>query len=447
MKENKKLSLLQLVAIAAGQVIGAGVITTTGLAVGETGRSAFLAYGLAVLLGTIWIYPIMYFASMAKYKGGSYTVVTATLGDLWGGIYALWWTMLLFSTAMFGMSIGQYVHALIPAIPARAAAIVTVVLFFATNLLGVNIMAKVQTFMATFLVVALAIFVVAGLTKCNFAEPLDQTAFFMNGGEGFMSALILLIYSTSGHNLVATHSYAAKNPKKNIPMAMLITTGIIFVLYVGISFVDAYVLPIEQVAGQSLVNVSKEIFPAWLFYLFIIGGPIMALMTTLNSSFSAYTAPTVAAINRGWLPKSFGKKNRHGVPYLVYSFMFVLALIPILFGVSLKAITNYTVMAQRVCMSLVCFCGFYYPTRFKKQWEASWLHMPKIPYYIFMTVCFVTQLSAVFISGRKLSTPLFIGNMMLLIVLVVYAFFRFRSGKTTAATLVYTFDDNEEIEA
>ncbi|MCC8060168.1 MAG: APC family permease [Clostridiales bacterium] len=443
MKE-KKLPLISLVALATGQVIGAGVITTTGLAIGQTGKSVFLAYALAVILGTMWIYPIMYFASMAKYKGGSYTVVTTTLGDLWGGIYAIWWVLMFLGTAMMGLSIAQYVNAIFPAIPKQAIALVAVVVIFVLNLQGVNLMASVQTFFTVFLVIALSIFVIVGLPQCS-STALDSTSFLMNGKEGFMGGLVLLVYSTSGHNLVAGYSYQAKNPKKNIPMAMIITTGIIMVLYVGISYVASHVLPIDQVAGQSLVNVSKEIFPTGIFYVFIVGGPIMALITTLNSSYSSITAPTVAAIDRGWLPAVLGKRNRHGVPYVVYTIMFLFSLIPILLGVSLTAITRYTVMGQRICMSLVCFCGFLYPTKFKEQWEKSWLHIPKCIYYPVVAICFGTQIYAVYLSGASLAPTVFIGNMIVLVVMACYAACRYKSGKTTAAIPVCTFDDEEEL--
>lgn len=65
--QKKKLSLFSLVCIATGNVIGAGIITTTGLAIAQTGRSVWIAYGLAVIFGLLWIMPAVVFASIAKY--------------------------------------------------------------------------------------------------------------------------------------------------------------------------------------------------------------------------------------------------------------------------------------------------------------------------------------------------------------------------------------------
>lgn len=46
---TRKLKLTDLVAISSGQVIGAGVITLIGTAIGVAGMSAWLAYGASHL--------------------------------------------------------------------------------------------------------------------------------------------------------------------------------------------------------------------------------------------------------------------------------------------------------------------------------------------------------------------------------------------------------------
>lgn len=48
---TRKLKLTDLVAISSGQVIGAGVITLIGTAIGVAGMSAWLAYGAAIFVG------------------------------------------------------------------------------------------------------------------------------------------------------------------------------------------------------------------------------------------------------------------------------------------------------------------------------------------------------------------------------------------------------------
>lgn len=56
-------------------------------------------------------------------------------------------------------------------------------------------------------------------------------------------------------NLVMMH-----NPGKNIPLAMIISTIIVSIIYLGVGFVATGVLPVEGVAFKTLGSVAKEIF-------------------------------------------------------------------------------------------------------------------------------------------------------------------------------------------
>ncbi|WP_440895667.1 hypothetical protein ACS127_14095 [Amphibacillus sp. Q70] len=80
MSKPKKLSLVSLVAIAAGQVIGAGVVTLIGPAIGVTGMSAWLAYGAAVIVGLMSVLPFIFLSSAVVLEGGEYSIVIEMLG-------------------------------------------------------------------------------------------------------------------------------------------------------------------------------------------------------------------------------------------------------------------------------------------------------------------------------------------------------------------------------
>lgn len=60
------LSLFTLVTLAAGQVIGAGVVSTTGVAIAKTGSSVWLAYGAGC-----FAWPFTCFSRCAVQQRGS----------------------------------------------------------------------------------------------------------------------------------------------------------------------------------------------------------------------------------------------------------------------------------------------------------------------------------------------------------------------------------------
>ena len=87
-QEDGVLGFTELWAIGIGQVIGAGVITLIGPAIGLTGYSAWLAYFVAVCLGAVTNLPIIIFSSVTKYSGGDYSIITMLGGQKAGGMYS-----------------------------------------------------------------------------------------------------------------------------------------------------------------------------------------------------------------------------------------------------------------------------------------------------------------------------------------------------------------------
>ncbi len=79
-------------------------------------------------------------------------------------------------------------------------------------------------------------------------------------------------------------SREAKNPKKDIPFCIVAGTIIVTLLYIGVGVAAAGVFPVEEVAGQNLSAVAKEIFPTPLYIFFIVGGAMIALVTSLNAN-------------------------------------------------------------------------------------------------------------------------------------------------------------------
>ena len=444
-EKTKKLNLFALVCIATGNVVGAGIITTTGLAIAQTGRSVWISYVLAVLFGFLWLLPVIFFSSITKSKGGMYTMVTASMGDLAGGLYSLWWMPMFLMMGVMGTALGLYISSITP-LPAKWAGIIAFTVFYVINMFGVGSMSKFQKPMTVFLLVCLLAFAVVGLFHLNDgALDIGSSEYYMNGGLGVINGLMLLVYSTSGHSLVVSCSWDAERPKKDIPLAIMISTLIIFVLYVSVSFVAGNVLPVEEVAGQPLTYVAKVLFPGALFLVFIIGGPIMALATSTNAGFPTMTAPAQGAIQNGWLPKSLAKTNKHGAPVILYTIMYLLGVVPMLFGASLSALTAYTVMAQRVGALLPIIAAFFIPTKFKAEWEKSWLHMPNGVYYALMTFALVTDVIAIVLNIQTLSMPVFLSNLVVLAALALVGVVRYKAGLTQSRA-IYTFDEDQEEE-
>ena len=68
----RNLSFRDLMAISVGQIIGAGIMSSTGVAIGMTGTGVVLAFLLSPVLTIISIFPIAILGATVPTTGGPY---------------------------------------------------------------------------------------------------------------------------------------------------------------------------------------------------------------------------------------------------------------------------------------------------------------------------------------------------------------------------------------
>lgn len=119
----------------------------------------------------------------------------------------------------------------------------------------------------------------------------------------------------------------------------------------------------------------QAILPGAVYKIFMIGGPIMAIITTLNGVFNDVRYPLAQAAKDGWLPKFILKENRFGAPYLIYTYTLIVVLIPIVSDMSIVTITNiFQVITFFMNVTVV-----YAISRLPKRYPEAWVKN-KIPF-------------------------------------------------------------------
>ena len=395
----------ELYALSIGQVIGAGVITLVGPAIALTGLSTWLAYGAAIVLGFFLIIPIVFITSTLRLGGGYYSMLAGLAGEKPAGMYAVAFLTQTVSLSLFGVSLGVYAKSLWPQLNQQVVGIVFLTLFYIINLMGVNIMAKAQKLMTWLLIAALMMFVVVGMTKLkNPVFDLHSANYFSGGTGGFFAAVYLFVYSTNGYSMTMNYGRDAKNAKRDIPWAILMSVPTLILIYCGVAIVGSGVLPLEQVVNQPLTLAAKEILLPALFIIFMVGGPIMALMTTINSTMAYNCIPIAQSCKDGWLPKSFARTNRRGSYYLILTFVYLMGLIPILLNFSVTTITNNIMLLNSVMSFLYSYAYYQLPKKYPEAWAKARFHVPDKIYYLIVTISLIAYFS-VFINSVKSLTP------------------------------------------
>jgi len=431
-RENGVLGFTELWALGVGQVIGAGVITLIGPAIGLTGYSVWLAYLVAVLLGAATNLPLIIFSSVTKYSGGDYSIITMLGGEKIGGMFIVSFILQMLGMSLYVTALGLYAESLFPAINGKLIGLILLVLFYIINMFGVANMAKFQKAMSVLLAAALLMFGIVGITRSNFSSSMANAShqFFSNGFSGFWSAVMLLIYSCQGYKLTVMYGGQAKNPTKNMPRALLAVIPVIMVLYTLVAIVDVTVLPLDQVINKPLTLAAKTILPPALFVFFIIGGPVMALLTTLNSTYSAMVGPFEKATKDGWFPAGLAKKNKHNASIVILSIELLFGIVPVLLNFSVGTIVNNIMLVTSMYQFLLYYALIQVPKKMPRKWAQATMHCNNALYYSIIIAASLLQILILYKSIKNLTPVVAITNIAILAICFTYAVVRHNRGKT-----------------
>jgi basic amino acid/polyamine antiporter, APA family len=126
-------------------------------------------------------------------------------------------------------------------------AVVLVVAVMTLLLLGVRQSARTNTAMVIFKILVLAFFVVVGIT----AFTGDHfTPFAPSGFSGISNAAALIFFAYIGFDAVSTAGAEAREPKRDLPIAVVGSLLIATVLYILVAITAVGLAPVDRLAGS-----------------------------------------------------------------------------------------------------------------------------------------------------------------------------------------------------
>lgn len=142
-------------------------------------------------------------------------------------------------------------------------------------------------------------------------------------GLGFVA---LIIFNMLGFEVVSTFSDDMQNPKKEIPKAVIVGGILIAVFYLLASFGIGVAIPLEEISTDSGLLDSYNILlttagfsaAAIKAITIVVGGMfIYTLVANISSWNFGVNSVIACAAEDGTFPKSWAKRNKNGVPYVV----------------------------------------------------------------------------------------------------------------------------------
>ena len=433
-QKSKQLTVGDLVGYGVGNCIGSGIFVYMGLAIGFTGRSVSIAM-LVASFAMLFAYAYnTLLAGTLPLSGGKYAQSAVLQPPLLAGVSAV--TQIIKSMAISGFAISIVKYAKIPFPQLEAyeslIAFVIMTLFFLSTIKGTKFMAKLNMIMVLVMVVSLTVFIVVGVPQVQpGAFSFNDSEYFSGGPLGFACAVAVMGIACQGSTMLVSYASDAKKPTRSIPIAILITTVIVGILYMLIAVVASGVLPVSEVANQSLAVVSKVMFPYPVFLIFILGGACFAIATSLYGTISSLKYPILSAVEDGWFPEFIGKKTKNGYPWVTMLITYFVGVLPIVCGMGLDQIASYLMIPIMFLSMLNNILFLKIPKKYPNAWKRSFFHMPMPALIVVIILSMAADLlvcAAMFTTlgkNDKIIVP------ALMIIIFLYSYFRMKSGKVS----------------
>ncbi|MFB9965418.1 amino acid permease [Sinosporangium siamense] len=350
---KRSMSLTQLTLFSVGATLGTGIFVILGEATPLAGPAVIVSFLLAAVTALFSALSYAELAGTIPVSGSSYSYAYATLGEVVAWVCG-WCLLLEYAVSVSAVAVGwgQYLNEFlgqlfswrIPAAianpPGAEGGIVNipamVVVIVATLLLlrGTSESATANTVMVFLKVGVLLFFCVVAFTAFNSD---NLTPFAPLGMAGLSAAGAKVFFSYIGFDAASTAGEEAKNPRRDLPLAILLSLGIVTVVYVLVALAAVGVMPWQQLSGSeaSLAKVLEDatgsVWPAAILSL----GAVVAIASVVLTVLYGQTRILFAMSRDGLIPRVFQKVSpRRQVPaantIIVSAFVAILAgLVPL----------------------------------------------------------------------------------------------------------------------
>lgn len=427
------LGFKELVTIGLGLIIGGGVITVTGYGIGYTDTGVSLAYLVAGLAFMFSMIPTLIVGLTIPRTSFSYTVTKELMSPFVGGMFLWIFFIGRIIMAFFGIAFASYVTSIFPNLNATYVAVAAVTLFYAINLLGARSATNIQKVLNIVLILALVSFSVLGTMKLQ-PDALTAERLFPNGSDGFISAVTLLMFSMGGGLVLLEFGGMVKEPQKVLLKAILTVTAIATILFAFIGLAGSGVLPYEEVANKPMTYAAKTIFANEAGVLFFVfAGALMALATTINSSYMWYCNTMIKGCEDGWFPTFLAKKNRFDTPYVLLTIFWLMGIVPIILGMDIGVLVRVATGLALLFFAIPNFALLGLPNKYPEEWQQSRFYIKSKFVLVTLTlVCNAVFIGLIFKSFASFSSTILAIIAASVLIGVVYVYFKNKQMKSIA---------------
>ena len=323
---KRTVGLWSLSAIGIGGTIGTGIFFILSQAVPMAGPAVIWSFVIAGVVAGLTAVCYAELAGAVPVAGSSYSYAYTTLGELtavgvgacllleWGvagAAVAVGWSQYLnqFLNNLFGF---QLPNALSNA-PEQGGvfnlpAVILIIMCALLLIRGVSESAKTNAIMVAIKICVLIMFIVIGFMGW---DSQNLTPFAPFGFAGISMAAGVIFFTFVGLDGVAAAGEEAKDPHRNLPLAILISLVTVTVLYVVTALVAVAAQPTDKFEGQEagLSQILEDVVGASWPGTVLAAGAIISIFSVTLVSIYGQTRILFAMSRDGMIPEMFHRVN------------------------------------------------------------------------------------------------------------------------------------------
>ena len=307
-KLDRQLGLFDSTMMVVGIVIGSGIFMTTGLMADALPSASlilivWLLGGLQMLAGALTYAELG--AAMPK-AGGQYVYLREAYGSLPAFLFG-WVAFIAYLTgtnAAIAVAVAEHLGSFYPSISTHNVvigfdyfsisggqifAISLILILSFINYLGILFGKWIQNVFTILKIGSILFFALAGLfistgNHIDFSiNPTSMSIGSILTGMGI--ALVAVTWTVGGWEYVTFAAGEIKNPKKTLPLALIIGTALILVLYIMINIAYLKVLPMDSLIGELKVGeaTAKSLYGPGIAGAFVVV-VIISMFGSLNGN-------------------------------------------------------------------------------------------------------------------------------------------------------------------
>ena len=284
-----------------GSIMGAGVFVSLGLGEEIAGPSVLLALALAAVVATCNGLSSAQLAANHPVSGGTYEYghrwLTPSLGFTAGWMF-LCAKSASAATAALGFAMYLAPDYLLPVSLATLAGLTVI------TLTGMQRSNTVNVVIVSAVLLTLLAFVAAGSSALRTNGEFLRPFFDANRMPELFESTALMFVAYTGYGRIATLGEEVREPRRTIPIAIILTLGLTTLLYLGVSAVS--LAHADRQGFQSLILLAEKMGGTTLS-MALSAGAALALLSVLLNLLLGLSRVALAMGRRGDLPEATGR--------------------------------------------------------------------------------------------------------------------------------------------